>query len=306
MTERVELHLHTTASDDISVITPKDVIKTAVQMGHKAVAVTCRNSAQDFPELEACQVKYGKDIKIIYGAEVYYLKDDTAYGIALLAKNEEGLPFLVVLGGQTHSCPQSGIGAAGSLIGASTGTGGEGRRGLAVVEEVAAFLLQALQSGFDVGLLVFACLQGVYIQQSLNGLGVSTLGGGDCALQRPVKGHIGQLGLVGGVLVCQILLQLGDLALQILHIHALEGLQAILCGLELGFQVVIFSPDGTDAPAVLVQNGVDDLLGQSLIAHLEVLQEFTFHGLSFLRFALLSGVASPAVGVFAPTTAKMV
>lgn len=94
MTERVELHLHTTVSEDVSVITPKDVIKTAVQMGHKAVAVTCRNSVQDFPELETCQVKYGKDIKIIYGAEVYYLKDDTAYGIALLAKNEEGLKGL--------------------------------------------------------------------------------------------------------------------------------------------------------------------------------------------------------------------
>ena len=94
MTERVELHLHTTASDDISVITPKDAIKAAMQTGHKAVAVTCRNTVQDFPEMETCQVKYGKDIKIIYGAEVYYLKDDTAYGIALLAKSEEGLKGL--------------------------------------------------------------------------------------------------------------------------------------------------------------------------------------------------------------------
>lgn len=94
MTERVELHLHTTVSEDVSVITPKDAIKAATQMGHKAVAVTCRNSVQDFPELEACRVKYGKDIKIIYGAEVYYLKDDTAYGIALLAKNKEGLKGL--------------------------------------------------------------------------------------------------------------------------------------------------------------------------------------------------------------------
>lgn len=94
MTERVELHLHTTVPEDVSVITPKDVIKTAVQMGHKAVAVTCRNSVQDFPELEACRVKYGKDIKNIYGADVYYLKDDTAYGIDLLAKNEEGLKGL--------------------------------------------------------------------------------------------------------------------------------------------------------------------------------------------------------------------
>lgn len=27
-----------------------------------------------------------------------------------------------------------------------------------------------------------------------------------------------------------------------------------------------------------VQNGIDNLLGQRLIAHLDVLQEFTFHG----------------------------
>lgn len=94
MQERVELHLHTSSSEDVSFITPKDVIETAVKMGHKAVAVTCRNSVQDFPELEACQRKYGKDIKIIYGAEVFYLKDDTAYGIALLAKNKAGLKGL--------------------------------------------------------------------------------------------------------------------------------------------------------------------------------------------------------------------
>jgi hypothetical protein len=44
MTERVELHLHTTASDDISVISPKGAIKAAMQTGHKAVAVTCSST----------------------------------------------------------------------------------------------------------------------------------------------------------------------------------------------------------------------------------------------------------------------
>ena len=103
----------------------------------------------------------------------------------------------------------------------------------------------------------------------------------------------------------QILLQLGDLTLQTLHIHALEGLQAILGGLELGRQAFLLRLDGTDAPAVLVQNSIDDLLGQRLVAHLDVLQEFAFHGCSFLRFALISVVASPAVGVFAPATVKI-
>ena len=68
-TERVELHLHTGASEDTSVITPKDAIETAVKMGHKAVAITCVNSVQDFAEIERCQWKYGNGIKVIYGAE---------------------------------------------------------------------------------------------------------------------------------------------------------------------------------------------------------------------------------------------
>ena len=41
-----------------------------------------------------------------------------------------------------------------------------------------------------------------------------------------------------------------------------------------------------DVAAVLVHNGVDDLLGQRLIAYLEILQKLTLHGyfLSPLRF----------------------
>ena len=98
--ERIELHLHTTVSDDISVITPKEVIETAVKQGHKAVAITNLNSVQDFAELEACQQKYGKDIKVIYGLLVRYRMDvapghlDFDYGITLLAKNTEGIKAL--------------------------------------------------------------------------------------------------------------------------------------------------------------------------------------------------------------------
>lgn len=89
--ERVELNLHTTVSDDTSVITPREAIETAVKLGYRAVAVTNLNSVQDFPELEDCQRRYGNNLKIIYGAKVHYLKDDTEYGISLLAKNQEGL-----------------------------------------------------------------------------------------------------------------------------------------------------------------------------------------------------------------------
>lgn len=92
--ERIELNLHTTVSDDISVISPREAIETAVRLGHQAVAVTNLNSAQDFPELEACQRRFGKNLKVIYGVKVHYLKGDTTYGITLLAKNQEGLKDL--------------------------------------------------------------------------------------------------------------------------------------------------------------------------------------------------------------------
>lgn len=68
--ERVELHLHTTVSDDIPVITPREAIETAVKLGHKAVAITNLNSVQDFPKRENRQRKYGKNLKVIYGATV--------------------------------------------------------------------------------------------------------------------------------------------------------------------------------------------------------------------------------------------
>lgn len=58
----------------------------------------------------------------------------------------------------------------------------------------------------------------------------------------------------------------------------LGDIEAKVSGLELGFQILLFRLEGADAPAVFVQNGINDLLGQRLIAYLEVLQEFTFHG----------------------------
>jgi hypothetical protein len=111
---------------------------------------------------------------------------------------------------------------------------------------------------------------------------------------------------MGGILIGQILLQLGDLTLQILHVNTFESLQTVFCSLQLTAQIVILSFDCADAPAVFIKDQVDDLLRQRLFPDLDILQEFAFHITSFLRFALLSLVASAAVGVFAPATAKMV
>lgn len=92
--ERIELNLHTNVSDDVSAITPREAIETAVKLGHRAVAITNLNSVQDFPELENCRRRYGNNIKVIYGAQVHYLKGETTYAMALLAKNDDGLKGL--------------------------------------------------------------------------------------------------------------------------------------------------------------------------------------------------------------------
>lgn len=47
-----------------------------------------------------------------------------------------------------------------------------------------------------------------------------------------------------------------------------------------------------------------DGLGHGLVTCLDVLQEFAFHGLSFLRYALVTRVASPAVGLITPGQCK--
>ena len=48
---RVELCLHTTMSDDASLITPKSLLEAAANCGIKAVAITDKNSVQSFQEV---------------------------------------------------------------------------------------------------------------------------------------------------------------------------------------------------------------------------------------------------------------
>ena len=78
--KRVELHLHSNMSQMDALITPKEIVDTAIRWGHRAIAVTDHGNVQAFPEVMLAYEKAkkaGKDngLKILYGMEAYYVND---------------------------------------------------------------------------------------------------------------------------------------------------------------------------------------------------------------------------------------
>ena len=110
----VHLHNHTEYSLLDGMTHVKDMVKRAADLGMPAVAITDHGVMSGVPELcsacEAVKAETGKEVKPIYGCEVYFTTDDTLskdikpklYHMVLLAKNNEGYHNLLKLVSESH------------------------------------------------------------------------------------------------------------------------------------------------------------------------------------------------------------
>lgn len=122
--KRVELHLHTNMSQMDGLITPADLVKTAIRWGHKAIAVTDHGNVQAFPEVMLALEKSGNtDLKILYGMEAYFVNDTArcVFGSHYPAFDDEMVVFdIETTGLSNRTCKIIEIGAvkikAGEVI----------------------------------------------------------------------------------------------------------------------------------------------------------------------------------------------
>ena len=115
--KRVELHLHSNMSSMDAIITPEEIVNTAIRWGHRAIAVTDHGNVQAFPEvmlaLEKAE-KAGKELKVLYGIEAYFVNDTAkcVFGTKYPAFSDEMTVFdIETTGFDNHSCKIIEIGA---------------------------------------------------------------------------------------------------------------------------------------------------------------------------------------------------
>ena len=113
--KRVELHLHTNMSQMDALITPQEIIDTAIRWGHRAIAVTDHGNVQAYPEVMLAYEKAkNNDLKILYGIEAYYVNDTErcVFGSRYPSFDDEMIVFdLETTGLSNRTCKIIEIGA---------------------------------------------------------------------------------------------------------------------------------------------------------------------------------------------------
>ncbi|MBQ8720164.1 MAG: PolC-type DNA polymerase III [Clostridia bacterium] len=113
--KRVELHLHSNMSQMDGLITPAEIVNTAIKWGHRAIAVTDHGNVQAFPEVMLALEKSGnKDLKILYGIEAYFVNDTArcVFGARYPAFDDEMIVFdIETTGLSNRTCKIIEIGA---------------------------------------------------------------------------------------------------------------------------------------------------------------------------------------------------
>ena len=113
--KRVELHLHSNMSQMDALITPAEIINTAIRWGHKAIAVTDHGNVQAFPEVMlALEKSKNESLKVLYGTEAYFVNDTAKciFGKQYPEFNEEMVVFdIETTGLSNRTCKIIEIGA---------------------------------------------------------------------------------------------------------------------------------------------------------------------------------------------------